>query len=92
MGKREDREEIARRWVDPGVAILFEAEIRNEGQGGVRPATLSSTIDSVAQMPDDILGEFTGGKPMSTLVALLVIRDLLPGRTPVANLLPLEFS
>ena len=36
---------------------FFAAEIRNEDEGGVRPATLASALDSWRQAPEDILFE-----------------------------------
>ena len=75
--------DVARRWVSEDVEALFQAEISNERAGGVAPATLSSTIDSVSQgLP------FTeDADVVSLLTALLVIRDLLPGDTGVRDLL-----
>lgn len=79
--------DVARRWVTEGVEALFQAEISNERHGGVTPSTLSSTIDSVSQgLPLDN----EEGEPVdvvSLLIALLVIRDLLPGDTSVRELL-----
>lgn len=76
---------LARRWVNDDVRRVLEAEIRNEDNGGVRPATLSSTIDSLMQMPDEVFPEDV--EITSLLVNLLVIRDLLPGSTRVEELL-----
>ena len=39
---------------------FFAAEIRNEDEGGVRPATLTSALDSWRQAPEDILFEWMG--------------------------------
>jgi hypothetical protein len=87
-----EKHRIARAWAtNGGLRRLFEAEIRNEDNGGVRPATVSSTIDSLMQMPDDILAEIVGDPDdcVGTLTALLVIRDLLPGKTEIEELMPL---
>lgn len=75
------------RWVTPDITRLFNSEIDNEENGGVSPATLSSTIDSVAQMPADLLAFDDSTDVPALLVALLMIRDLLPGRTEVGDLL-----
>lgn len=40
------------RWVTPKVADLFSVECANERDGGISPAVISSTIDSVVQAPD----------------------------------------
>jgi len=40
------------RWMTPKVADLFAAECANERDGGVSPATIASTIDSVTQAPE----------------------------------------
>lgn len=76
-------------WVTPDVARLFEDKIRNEANGGVSPATLSSTIDSVTQMPADLLEGYTVAPSDvgALLVALLVLRDRLPGDTLLVDLL-----
>lgn len=79
--------EVARRWMNSGLESLFLAEVGNERSGGVTPSTLSSTIDSVTQMPQDILSDITGGRDYVALTALLAIRDLLPGDTEVRELL-----
>lgn len=49
---RTSRFDMALRWMTPKVADLFHAEIQNEVDGGVAPATLDSTIDSVSQAPE----------------------------------------
>ena len=87
---KEKKREWARRQLNhqPGLTALFEAEIRNENNGGVRPSTLSSAIDSVMQMPDDILDDMTGDESRGVLVALLMLRDRLPGSTRLEELLP----
>lgn len=75
------------RWVTPDITRLFHSEIDNEDNGGASPATLSSTIDSVSQMPADLLAFDDSTDVPALLVALLMIRDLLPGGTEVADLL-----
>jgi hypothetical protein len=39
---------------------FFAAEIRNEDEGGIRPATLGNALDSWVQAPDDIREQWTG--------------------------------
>ena len=39
----------AKRWMTPPVEALLVGEVRNERNGGVSPATLTSTIDSLLQ-------------------------------------------
>jgi hypothetical protein len=39
---------------------FLRVEIRNEDQGGVRPATLGSALDSWEQAPDDVLRNWCG--------------------------------
>lgn len=70
-------------WVSEDVRTLFVSEIANEANGGVSPATVSSTIDSIAQgLP------FPEGTDVeSVLVSLLMIRDLLPGHVQLRDLL-----
>ena len=78
----------ARKWVNGDLNRLFQAEIANERNGGVTPSTLSSTIDSIQQMPEDILEEFCDdGSPWIMLTSLLIIRDVLPGDTEVRELI-----
>lgn len=88
MASNRDAIEALAAWVNDDVTRLFEAEISNERNGGISPSTLSSTIDSVSQMPDDILREFCEGRDCANLLrSLLMIRDLLPGDTQVGELL-----
>lgn len=74
---------VASRWVTDDLTRIFEAEIANERHGGVAPATLSSTIDSISQG----LPFAEGSDPAPVMNALLVIRDLLPGDTEVRDLI-----
>ena len=39
---------------------FFAAELRNEDEGGIRPATLDSALGSWVQAPDDIREQWTG--------------------------------
>lgn len=39
------------------IRLFFEAEIANESNGGDSPATIQTALDSLAQMPDDVLEE-----------------------------------
>jgi hypothetical protein len=77
-----DKWDIAERWITTGVRNLFLAEIANERDGGVSPATLDSTIDSVQQGGAEVFGLDT-----QDLIALLSIRNILPKRTKVRDLL-----
>lgn len=82
--------ETAQVWAkNEGLQRIFEAEIRNEDHGGDRPATLSSTINSIMQMPGDILVETIGevDDVVGTMTALVMVRDLVSGTTPVRFLL-----
>lgn len=69
--------------ISPNLVRLFPAEISNERRGGVSPATLSSTIDSLAQGGIEVFDFLTP----SDLIDLLLVRDLNPGNLPVADLL-----
>jgi len=41
----------------PTLEAFLWAEIRNEDDGGISPTTLESALDSLEQMPDDVLEE-----------------------------------
>lgn len=75
--------DAAKSWVTDKIEDLFLAEIANERDGGVSPATLSSTIDSISQAPD-IMCE---GWESSDFIALLVICDQVGTDTEVSYLL-----
>lgn len=79
---QDQRLATARLWMTEDIAAVFDAEIANERNGGITPATLSSTIDSITQG----LPVAEGGDPAGALVGLLMIRDLLPGDTEVRDL------
>lgn len=72
----------ARRWVNERIGNLFDAEIANERDGGVTPATLSSCIDSVSQGAEILCEGWEAGD----FVALLMIRDLCDSDTELASL------
>lgn len=78
----------ARRWMTDGIRGFFEAEwmneraIRIDNHGEAPPATLSSAIDSLSQMPEPAFWGMTA----FDVVALLVIRDLLPGETELLDI------
>jgi hypothetical protein len=40
---------------------FLKAEIANESNGGVSPTTLESALDSLDQMPPDVLGDLVSG-------------------------------
>lgn len=75
--------EAAKRWVNDEVMGIFLAELANERDGGVSPATVSSTIDSISQgLP---LGN-NQDDAITALTSLLVIRDLVDGDTEIREL------
>jgi len=41
----------------PTLEAFLWAEIRNENDGGISPTTLESALDSLEQMPDEVLEE-----------------------------------
>lgn len=77
-----DKWEQAERWLTDGVRNLLQAEIANERDGGTSPATLDSTIDSLHQGGAEVFG-IAG----DDVIALLAIRNILPKRTKVRDLL-----
>ncbi len=46
--------------VSKPLQAFFAAEIRNEDEGGNRPATLDSALGSWVQAPEDVLADWTG--------------------------------
>jgi hypothetical protein len=46
--------------VSKPLQAFFAAEIRNEDEGGIRPATLDSALGSWVQAPEDVLADWTG--------------------------------
>lgn len=80
-----DQIPVARRWITNNIERLFDAEIANEGptdDHGITPATLTSTIDSLSQGGVEVFDFLTD----ADLIALLMVRDLVPGDTEVRDL------
>ena len=48
--------------VKEALKSFFGVEIRNENEGGTRPATLASAMDSWIQAPYEVLEDWCGGK------------------------------
>lgn len=69
------------KWVTNNLENFFRAEIANERNGGITPSTLSSAIDSLSQYPDGFR------LTLDDVVALLLIRDNLPGDTELREFL-----
>ena len=53
--------------VTPALLKFFVAEIRNEDEGGVRPASLSSAWNSWDQAPEDVRAKWIGSDKLAML-------------------------
>lgn len=73
----------AKRWVTDKIRDLFYAEIANERHGGVTPATVSSTIDSISQASDIMCEDWYP----QDFASLLLICDLVGTQIEVRDLL-----
>ena len=45
----------------PLLEAFLAAEVRNEREGGTSPTTLATSVESLAQMPADVLRDLNGG-------------------------------
>jgi hypothetical protein len=73
-----------------GLRKFFGVEIRNEEQGGVRPATLYSALSSFIQAPVDVMQNWSGVEPIDQKelqVELIGLCAAYGGDTELATLL-----
>lgn len=69
---------------------FFWAEIRNEDNGGVSPATLSSAFDSLTQAPDYVINGWFDRVPERGLVGFAQVVKLVGWDAELYELLPMR--
>jgi len=63
----------------PQLESFLVAEVRNEADGGVSPTTLGSALDSLLQMPEDVLEEELSDLIVATGVDACALESELRG-------------
>lgn len=61
---------------DTNLDEFFYIEIRNEDNGGIRPSTLHSAVDSLTQAPDDVVDEWLGKGDVGRRAAITLLHLL----------------